>query len=368
MNLNLSSSSNPDRIRTSLILPTLPARISNTCKRHIPGGLEGLMTGKDGLSSSFVETVAGFTAGIASTLCLHPLDLIKTRLQVDRLSSSRVGGSVPVIREIFQNEGGIKAFYRGLTPNIVGNSTSWALYFLCYGNIKGVMRSWRSGSQDQALTSADYFLASGSAGMLTSALTNPIWVIKTRMLSTGSQSPGAYASFTTGAKEILRSEGIAGFYRGLVPALFGVSHGALQFMAYEQLKLHRSRMAPSAGTTGVRRDADWSHVSSSDAARSGIRELGNVDLFVISSLSKLFAGCITYPYQVLRSRLQTYDAHLVYSGVRDAVAQIWAREGITGFYKGLGPNLLRVLPSTWVTFLVYENTRAYLPRLFSNLR
>ncbi|OJJ69245.1 hypothetical protein ASPBRDRAFT_132622 [Aspergillus brasiliensis CBS 101740] len=320
------------------------------------------MTGKDGLSSSLVETVAGFTAGIASTLCLHPLDLIKTRLQVDRLSPSRVGGSVPVIREIFQNEGGIKAFYRGLTPNLVGNSTSWALYFLCYGNIKGVMRTWRSGSQDQALTSADYFLASGSAGMLTSALTNPIWVIKTRMLSTGSQSPGAYASFTTGAKEILRSEGISGFYRGLVPALFGVSHGALQFMAYEQLKLYRSRMAPSAGTSVIRRAS-----SSSDAARSGIRELGNVDLFVISSLSKLFAGCVTYPYQVLRSRLQTYDAHLVYSGVRDAVAQIWAREGVTGFYKGLGPNLLRVLPSTWVTFLVYENTRAYLPGLLSNL-
>lgn len=39
------------------------------------------MTGKDGLSQSFVETAAGFTAGLASTLCLHPLDLIKTRLQ-----------------------------------------------------------------------------------------------------------------------------------------------------------------------------------------------------------------------------------------------------------------------------------------------
>lgn len=39
------------------------------------------MTAQDGLSSSFVETVAGFTAGIVSTLCLHPLDLIKTRLQ-----------------------------------------------------------------------------------------------------------------------------------------------------------------------------------------------------------------------------------------------------------------------------------------------
>ncbi|PYI10888.1 mitochondrial carrier [Aspergillus sclerotiicarbonarius CBS 121057] len=325
------------------------------------------MTGKDGLSSSFVETVAGFTAGIASTLCLHPLDLIKTRLQVDRLSSSRVGGSVPVVREIFQNEGGLKAFYRGLTPNIVGNSTSWALYFLCYSNIKGVMRTWR-GSQDQALTSADFFLASGSAGMLTSMLTNPIWVIKTRMLSTGSQSPGAYASFMTGAKEIFRSEGISGFYRGLIPALFGVSHGALQFMAYEQLKLYRARMSPAetTTTTGIRRSVGGSH-GSSDSRPSGMRQLGNMDLFVISSLSKLFAGCVTYPYQVLRARLQTYDAHLVYSGVRDAVAQIWAREGVTGFYKGLGPNLLRVLPSTWVTFLVYENTRAYLPGLLAGL-
>jgi solute carrier family 25 folate transporter 32 len=39
------------------------------------------MTSKDGLSSSVVETVAGFTAGVASTLCVHPLDLVKTRLQ-----------------------------------------------------------------------------------------------------------------------------------------------------------------------------------------------------------------------------------------------------------------------------------------------
>ncbi|PWY64303.1 mitochondrial carrier [Aspergillus heteromorphus CBS 117.55] len=320
------------------------------------------MTGKDGLSPSLVETVAGFTAGIVSTLCLHPLDLIKTRLQVDRLSSSRVGGSVPVVREIFQNEGGLAAFYRGLTPNIVGNSTSWALYFLCYGNIKTAMRTWR-GTHDRALTSADYFLASGSAGMLTSILTNPIWVIKTRMLSTGSRSPGAYTSFMAGAREILRSEGIPGFYRGLLPALFGVSHGALQFMAYEQLKLYRSRMPP----TGSQTSAGRSH-EASGSPQSKIQEIGNVDLFVISSLSKLFAGCVTYPYQVLRSRLQTYDAHLVYSGVRDVIIQIWAREGLSGFYKGLGPNLLRVLPSTWVTFLVYENTKACLPELLSSLR
>lgn len=39
------------------------------------------MTDKNVTASSWVETIAGFTAGVVSTVCLHPLDLIKTRLQ-----------------------------------------------------------------------------------------------------------------------------------------------------------------------------------------------------------------------------------------------------------------------------------------------
>ncbi|KAJ5092237.1 hypothetical protein NUU61_007107 [Penicillium alfredii] len=310
------------------------------------------MTGQDGFSSSFVETVAGLTAGIVSTLSLHPLDLLKTRLQVDR-GSSQLGGSIRIIREISQHEGGLAAFYRGLTPNIIGNSTSWGLYFLGYSSLKDAIRMHRR-QQGQMLTSSDYFLASGIAvrwvvtGIFTAILTNPIWVIKTRMLSTGSRSPGAYSSFTSGARQIYVAEGLSGFYRGLLPALFGVSHGALQFMAYEQMKAFRSRSTKS--------DGGGTNISTE-------RMLGNSDFLALSSLSKIFAGCATYPYQVIRSRLQTYEAHRIYRGAFDAISQIWSREGLAGFYKGLGPNLLRVLPGTWVTFLVYENMRIYLPRL-----
>lgn len=183
-------------------------------------------------------------------------------------------------------------------------------------------------------------------GALTSLLTNPIWVIKTRMLSTGSQFPGAYSSFTAGVTHIYRTEGVPGFYRGLVPALFGVSHGALQFMAYDRLKVLRSHATKDSSSLGVGHE-------------NKTRKLNNVDFLALSSLSKLFAGCATYPYQVIRSRLQTYDAPLMYRGATDAIMQVWAREGISGFYKGLGPNLLRVLPSTWVTFLVYENVKIF---------
>lgn len=187
-------------------------------------------------------------------------------------------------------------------------------------------------------------------GALTAVLTNPIWVIKTRMLSTGASVPGAYASLSSGVRQIYRSEGLTGFYRGLIPSLFGVSHGALQFMAYEQLKRYRSSVSV------------WEVIPDNNEPKRTRRELDNLDYLVLSGLSKIFAGSVTYPYQVIRSRLQTYDASGTYRGLFDAVVQIWRRESLAGFYKGLGPNLFRVLPSTWITFLVYENTRKYLPQ------
>ncbi|PGH13202.1 hypothetical protein AJ80_06448 [Polytolypa hystricis UAMH7299] len=313
------------------------------------------MNDKNALPPSLVESIAGFSAGVFSTLVVHPLDIIKTRLQVDRFSSSRVGSSVRVAQGILRNEGGIPALYRGLTPNLVGNSVSWGLYFLWYGKIKEVLHSWQSsregnGKGGSHLSSLDFFIASGTAGALTALLTNPIWVIKTRMLSTGRNAPGAYPSLVAGIRQIYVTEGVGGFYRGLVPALFGVSHGALQFMAYEQLKRYRQAHGPSLTITDA------------STTTEGQRELGNLDYLLLSSLSKVFAGCVTYPYQVLRARLQTYDAAGTYRGVTDAIRQIWRTEGMAGFYKGLGPGMVRVLPSTWVTFLVYENTRILLRR------
>lgn len=184
-------------------------------------------------------------------------------------------------------------------------------------------------------------------GTFTALLTNPIWVIKTRMLSTSSNYPGAYTSISDGVRQIFRSEGWRGFYKGLVPSLFGVSHGALQFMAYEKLKISARRRVGVGGIAQQQRD------------------LRTFDFLLLSGLAKIFAAVLSYPYQVIRARLQIYDTDTAkaYKGSRDAVTQVWRHEGIKGFYKGLAPNLLRVMPSTWVTFLVYEKTRLHLPGL-----
>ncbi|KAJ9661713.1 mitochondrial FAD carrier protein flx1 [Coniosporium apollinis] len=272
-------------------------------------------TQSNGLSPSFVETVAGFSAGVIATLAVHPFDVLKTRLQLDQTHRPQWGNSFHLMRNIVRDEGSYAALYRGLMPNMIGNSVSWGLYFLWYRNLKDVFQSWRG--HNAHLTSLDYFLASGLSGVLTAILTNPIWVIKTRMLSSSRSAPGAYHSISHGVREILASEGLTGFYRGLIPSLFGVSHGAVQFMAYEQLKRRRARQLAGAG-----------------AGAGQVGELSNWDYLVLSAGSKVFAGSVTYPYQVVRARLQTYNADKAYKSARDVVVQVWRKEGLSGFYKG----------------------------------
>ncbi len=241
----------------------------------------------------------------------------------------------------------------------MGNASSWALFFYFKSLVEKqlvLFHERRSNvgftpehtptareSRD-VLSASDYFIASGTSGTIITLTTNPIWVLKTRMLSSDKGSEGAYQSMWHGAKQVLKTEGIGGFYKGAVISLMGNSHGAVQFAVYEPLKniwrKYLARDQPSAQKE---------------------EKLGNTATLVISGSAKVVAGTVTYPYQVLRSRLQTYHSEERFGkGVRGVAAKILKEEGWKGFYRGLGTNIVRVLPSTWVTFLVYENVRFYL--------
>ena len=324
------------------------------------------MTQQHGLSKSSIESIAGFTAGTISTLAVHPLDIIKTRLQLTSSSSSPSttsnGTKIPslpslrILQTLLTREGPpLRSLYRGLTPNLLGNSLGWSLYFVWYSQAQDAVRRIRGYEPLHPLSALDYLAASLASGLLSATLTNPIWVIKTRMLSTGAAHHGAYPSMLYGLRALAREEGLRGYFRGLLPAVAGVSHGAVYFVAYEQLK--RRRAEQIAG------------LSTSMSTSSGKQKpaLSNTDYLLISGLSKVIAGTLTYPHQVIRARMQTYADDAGQGGggrLLDNIAALWRRDGMIGFYKGLGPSLLRVVPSTCVTFLVYENVKwALVPRM-----
>jgi len=286
---------------------------------------------------NFDHLISGLTGGVVSTLCLHPFDLVKVRFQV-------TDGSVIKHRQVYSGvcnafssiyrKNGFCGLYQGVTPNIAGAASSWGLYFFAFDFFKSSLKDWKN---QQVLGPGDHLTAGALAGVSTLVLTNPIWVVKTRMclqpLDVVLPDNQRYNGVIDGLRKLYKSEGIRGYYRGFLPGVLGVSHGALQFMAYEDLKQRYSSY------TGV--------------------PLGSkLNPFVyigMSASSKVFAVVTTYPYQVVRSRLQDSQLQHKYKGALDVVFQVAKNEGVRGYYKGMGVSLLRVTPQCCITFLVYEN-------------
>ncbi|RFU81726.1 fad carrier flx1 [Trichoderma arundinaceum] len=296
-----------------------------------------------GLSPAVVESIAGLSAGTIATLVVHPLDIVKTRMQISTSAASAAShdlSTVAMLRSLSSNPKPFASLYRGLVPNLTGNALSWASFFFFKTRFEDLLTFARGYERP---TPSDYFIASALGGAATSFISNPIWVVKTRMLASDKGAKGAYPSMWSGFKTIYTTEGIKGLYRGLGVSMIGVSHGAVQFAVYEPAKRFYFTRRKRMGTDNGRMTTEAT--------------------VVISSAAKLIAGAVTYPYQVLRSRLQIYRADEKFGkGFRGVVRMTWKEEGIRGFYRGLIPGVVRVMPSTWVTFLVYENVRFYLPR------
>ncbi|GFN86876.1 mitochondrial folate transporter/carrier [Plakobranchus ocellatus] len=278
----------------------------------------------------------GVTGGVVSSLALHPLDLLKVRFQVDEgpnhkhSARPQYRGIIHAFRTIVESDGW-KGLYRGVTPNVTGAGVSWGLYFLFYNTTKTYMQD---GDTTINLGPGKHMFIASLAGLATLTIANPIWVSKTRMClqyGTGSPANAQFVGMWETLYGVYRLEGVRGLYRGFLPGVFGISHGALQFMAYEELKTLYNRHRNQPIDT----------------------RLTSLEYLTFAALSKMFAAATTYPYQVVRSRLQ--EQHRNYNGVWDCIKQIWVFEGLYGYYKGLIPNLLRVTPACAITFIVYES-------------
>lgn len=282
----------------------------------------------------YEHLVAGISGGVTSTLILHPLDLIKIRFAVNDGRSAAVPqyrGLSSAFITIFRQEG-VRGLYKGVTPNVWGSGTAWGFYFMFYNTIKTFVQG---GNTTQPLGPTMHMLIAAESGILTLFLTNPIWVVKTRLcLQYGAAeakgNAGEYRGMIHALSQLYRSEGVRGLYRGFVPSMLGVSHGALQFMTYEEMKNYYNEYRQLPIDT----------------------KLGTPEYLAFAATSKLIAAAATYPYQVIRARLQ--DHHHSYQGTWDCVKQTWRYERIGGFYKGLIPYLVHVTPNICMVMLIWE--------------
>ena len=168
----------------------------------------------------------------------------------------------------------------------------------------------------------------------TDVVTNPFWVVRTRIQTLHLHTSEAHDSVSTFQMfhRIYRNEGITAFYKGLTASFLGLSHVAIQFPLYEYLKKEMRLYRNDSGET---------------------REFIFMSDIVFTSLAaKLVASLITYPHEVLRSRLQ--DDRGKYGSVFKTIKKIVHNEGIFNLWSGYRVNLVRIFPATISTFVAYE--------------
>lgn len=309
------------------------------------------------IPQTWESPISGAGAGLASGIVTCPLDVIKTKLQAQggfsaKASTSKVAkqmyhGLIGSARTIVK-EDGFKGLYRGLGPMLLGYLPTWAVYLTVYERSR----------QPYYDMCGNWWLArcyaSLSAGACSTLLTNPIWVIKTRLMSQSNRSTSEgkrvgfhYKNTWDAARQMYRAEGFRSFYSGLTPAMLGLTHVAVQFPLYEFFKMQ---------FTGY-------GIGEHPPEEKGSTWIG---ITAATFLSKTCASTATYPHEVLRTRLQTQQRRFGVTssdgmqmkpqnnGLIQTCKNMLREEGWRGFYAGLGTNLIRAIPSAMTTMLTYE--------------
>ncbi|KAL5351930.1 hypothetical protein ACLOAV_003792 [Pseudogymnoascus australis] len=312
---------------------------------------------------------------MAAALFTAPLDVLKTRLQSDyyqtQLAQSRTArglpspDSLPILRSsiihiretvhilfsIHRYEGW-RGLFRGLGPNLVGVVPASAVKFYTYGTSKNLLSHLNGGREAIWI----HMVAAATAGIATSTITNPIWMVKTRLQLDKSAAESAgylphkrYKNSIDCVMQIMRHEGVKGFYRGLTASYLGVAESTLHWVLYEQVKvlirLREERLVMKG------ENSDW------DGLVKWVYQAG------AAGGTKLFAAIAAYPHEVVRTRLRAAPTHnglQKYTGLYQCFRLVWREEGLAALYGGLTAHVLRVVPATAIIFGVYEVTIGFI--------
>ncbi|XP_059276179.1 mitochondrial aspartate-glutamate transporter AGC1 [Lycium ferocissimum] len=269
---------------------------------------------------------AGAMAGIFVSLCLHPVDTIKTVVQ----SCHNHQKPLYYIGKSFISERGVTALYRGISTNLASSAPISALYTFTYESVKGALLPLFP----KEYHSFAHCLAGGCASIATSFIFTPSEHIKQQM-----QVGSHYKNCWNALIEIIRSGGLPSLYAGWRAVLWrNIPHSIIKFYTYERLKELRF----SSVQLGKQNDT--------------------LMTLACGGLAGSTAALFTTPFDVVKTRLQTQiPGSGTQLGVFGILQEIGKREGLKGLYRGLSPRLIMYMTQGALFFASYESFK----RVFS---
>lgn len=271
------------------------------------------------------SVAAGGSAAVFTVSFIHPIDVVKTRMQVsgDGVSGGHNYKKLGAFKSVttIAGEEGIRAFWKGIGAAWMREASYTSLRLGLYGPIKQAM----------GLTNDSNFLLKFSAGSLSGALGslagNPFDVVKTRMMANPTVLPPISQCF----RELHSAEGMGGFYRGL------------QANVMRAMVLNGTKMACYDTIKGYLVD------------NGIVPKTGVVKDFGGAMGAGFFMTCTVAPFDKIRTRLmnQPVDRPPIYTGFLDCFKKIVAAEGPTGLWAGFIPIWSRFAPTTTMQLVIF---------------
>ncbi|KAF9156657.1 mitochondrial thiamine pyrophosphate transporter [Linnemannia schmuckeri] len=245
------------------------------------------------------------------------------------------------------------------------------------------------------LSKTETVLCGASAGVVSRFVIAPLDVVKIRLQmqtqrkdlstllkrkggSSGIESVASAASrqprykgMFSGMALIVREEGIRGLWKGNMAAEYlYLTYSGIQFLVYQQTKVFLKKSADMSAQKAVAVKSIGSSSTSTTAgtvtgtvvaaplsAFSTVAGSSAVQSFVAGANAGIVATACTYPFDLLRTRFAIQRDVKVYTGIIQACGHIYRADGIPGFYRGMSPALIQVVPYMGIMFGSYDSLK-----------
>ncbi|KAK9083952.1 hypothetical protein Scep_030423 [Stephania cephalantha] len=287
---------------------------------------------------SLSEATSGAIGAVVSTTILYPLDTCKTKYQAEVRAQGhqRYRNISDVFLEALSSRQ-VLSLYQGLGTKNIQSFISQFLYFYGYSYFRRLYLRW---SGKNSIGTKANLVVGVAAGACTVIITHPLDTVSSKMQTSAfGKSKGLWQSL----KESTWSEA----YDGLGISLLLTSNPAIQYTAFDQLKLR------------LLKEKQREREGSSPSPES----LSAFSAFVLGAVAKSIATCLTYPAIRCKVTIQSADADdddpkevrpNSSKTITGALRTIWQKEGIVGFYKGLQAQILKTVLSSALLLMIKE--------------